>query len=57
MENKEVEEVLDLIDTYLFGTCSYHDFQLEKIKKYIIFLEKENSKLKSKGRMCFNEES
>lgn len=57
MENKEVEAALDLIDTYLFGTCSYHDYQLEKIKKYIILLEKENSKLKSKVRMCFNEKN
>lgn len=57
MENKEVETALDLIDTYLFGTACYHDFQLEKIKKYIILLEKENSTLKKNGRMCFNEEN
>ncbi len=51
MENKEVEAAIDVIDTYLFGTTSYHDYQLEKIKEYIILLEKENSTLKKKGRM------
>ncbi len=50
MKNKEIEQAIDLIDSYLFGTANYHDYQLKKIKDYIIRLEKENLRLATQNR-------
>lgn len=49
MKNKEVEQSIQLIDNYLFGTNVYHDFQLEKVKNYIERLEKENLRLSTQN--------